>query len=101
MIDNKNNTSNNKNTNNDYYKITICAPDGTEEVYKTNLAFLICDTGEKLEASQLCRNGLLWDIFQLVRMGQKAILEMIPKRHLRMYEVFASSVPVPEDEEEE
>lgn len=91
--------TNNTNTNNDCYKITICAPDGTEEVYETNLAFLICDTGEKLEAAQMCRNGLLWDIFQLVRMGQRAILEMIPAKHLKMFEAFVSSTPENEEDE--
>lgn len=89
------------NTNNDRYKITICSPDGKEEVYETNLAFLICDTGDRIETAQLCKNGFMLDVFQLVKVGQRAILGMIPERHLKMYEAFVSSVPVPEDEEDE
>lgn len=84
--------------NNDCYKITICSPDGKEEVYETNIAFLICDTGDRIEAAQLCRNGPLWDIFQLVRTGRRAILEMIPEKHLKMFKAFASCVPEDEDE---
>lgn len=99
MTDNMNNMSNN--TNEDYYKIIIVGPDGKEEVYKTNLAFLICDTGDRIECGQMCRNSPAFDVFQLVRMGQRAILEMIPERYLKMYEAFASSVPMPEDEEDE
>lgn len=87
------------NTNKDCYKITICSPDGTEEVYKTNIAFLICDTGDRIETAQLCKNGFMLDVFQLVRVGQRAILGMIPERHLKMYEAFVSSAPESEEGE--
>lgn len=74
----------------DCYEIIVRNPNGKEEVYKTNIAFLICDTGERIEAAQLCRNGSLMDIFGLVRVGQGAILEMIPEKHLEMYKAFVS-----------
>ena len=77
----------------DRYKITICSPDGTEDVYETNIAFLICDTGNKIQTAQLCRNGFMLDVFQVVKVGQRAILGMIPERHLKMYEAFISSTP--------
>ena len=93
MADNKMNE-----TNNDRYKITICSPNGKEEVYETNIAFLVCDTGDRIETTQLCRNGFILDVFQLVKVGQRAILGMIPEQHRKMYEVFAWSAP--EDEEE-
>lgn len=89
----------NNTNNNERYKITICSPDGKEEVYETNVAFLICDTGDKIETTQLCRNGFILDIFQLVRVGQRAILEMIPEQHRKMYEAFACSAPENEEEE--
>lgn len=96
MTDKMNNANE---TNNDRYKITICSPDGEEDVYETNLAFLICDTGDKIETSQLCRNGFILDIFQLVRIGQRAILEMIPESYRKMYEAFASSALENEEDE--
>lgn len=89
MTDNKNNC----------YKITICGPDGKEEVYKTNLAFLICDTGDRIESGQMCINCSAFDVFQLVRVGQKAILEMIPERYREMYKAFTSSMPENEEDE--
>lgn len=95
------NTNNMDNTNNDCYKITICDPDGKEEVYETNLAFLICDVGDRIEVAQLCRNGLAFDIFQLVRVGQRAIVEMIPEKYLKLYEAFISSTPENEENEED
>lgn len=74
----------------DCYEIIVRSPEGKEEVYKTNIAFLICDTGERIESAQLCRNGSLMDIFGLVRVGQGAILEMIPEKHREMYKAFVS-----------
>lgn len=83
----------------DCYKIIVCGPDGKEEVYKTNLAFLICDTGDRIEFGQICINSSAFDVFQLVRVGQKAILEMIPERYRKMYEIFTSSMPENEEDE--
>lgn len=88
-----NNKSNINNTNKDCYKITICSPDGNEDVYETNIAFLICDTGDRIETAQLCKNGFMLDVFQLVRVGQRAILGMIPEKHRKMFEAFISSTP--------
>lgn len=87
------------NTNKDHYKITICSPDGTEEVYETNIAFLICDTGDRIETTQLCRNGFVLDVFQVVRVGRRAILEMIPEKHRKMFETFIDSAPENAEEE--
>ena len=84
---------------NDCYKITICSPEGKEEVYKANIAFLICDTGEQIEASNMCRNGFIMDVFQLVRVGQRAILEMIPEKHRKMFEAFANFESENEEDE--
>lgn len=86
------------NTNKDCYKITICSPDGKEDVYETNIAFLICDTGDRIETAQLCHKGVAIDIFQLVKIGQRAILEMIPEKYLKLYEAFVSSIDNEEDE---
>ena len=99
MADNTNNKNNKNNIDdNNCYKITICSPDGNEDVYETNIAFLICDTGDRIQTAQLCKNGFMLDVFQLVRVGQRAILEMIPEKHRRIYEAFASSAPEKEDE---
>lgn len=89
------------NTNNDRYEIIVRSPEGKEEVYKTNIAFLICDTGERIEAAQLCRNGSLMDIFGLVRVGQGAILEMIPEKHLEMYKAFVSFAQEREEDDDD
>ena len=83
----------------DRYKITVCSPDGKEDVYETNIAFLICDTGDRIETSQLCKNGFILDVFQLVKVGQRAILEMIPEKHRKMFEAFVSCVPENKEEE--
>lgn len=92
-------TDNTNIENKDCYKITICSPDGKEDVYETNIAFLICDMGDKIETAQLCRNGAVLDVFQLVKVGQRAILGMIPEKHLKMFEVFASCIPDGNEEE--
>lgn len=86
------------NTNNDRYKITICSPNGEEEVYETNIAFLVCDTGDRIETAQFCRNGFLLDVFQVVRVGQRAILEMIPEKHRKVFEAFIGSTPENKEE---
>lgn len=86
------------NANNDCYKIKICSPDGKEEVYETNIAFLICDTGDRIESAHICYDGPAMDVFQLVKMGRRAILEMIPEKYRQMYEAFAHCVPEDEDE---
>lgn len=91
---------NNGINDNDRYKITICSPDGTEDAYETNIAFLICDTGDRIETAQLCKNGFMLDVFQLVRVGQRAILEMIPEKHRKMFEAFISSAPENEETDE-
>ena len=83
----------------DCYEIIVRNPEGKEEVYKTNIAFLICDTGERIESAQLCRNGSMMDVFGLVRVGQRAILEMIPEKHRKMYEAFVSVIPENKEEE--
>lgn len=98
MADKMNNIDN---TNNDLYKITICGPDGKEEVYETNIAFLICDVGESVEAAQFCRNASMFDVFTLVRVGQRAILEMIPEKHRKIYEAFVDCAVEDEEDEEE
>lgn len=85
----------------DCYEIIVRSPGGKEEVYKTNIAFLICDTGERIESAQLCRNGSMMDVFGLVRVGQGAILEMIPEKHRKMYEAFVSFVQEREEHEED
>ena len=92
--------TNTSNTNNDRYKITVCSPDGTEDVYETNIAFLICDTGDRIETAQLCRNGFMLDVFQVVKVGQRAILGMIPEQHRKMFEAFISSTPENEETDE-
>lgn len=89
------------NANNERYKITVCSPDGKEEVYETNIAFLICDTGDRIESAQLCRNGSMMDVFGLVRVGQRAILEMIPEKHRKMYEAFVSFAQEHEEDDDE
>lgn len=93
------------NTNNiddkDCYEIIVRSPDGKEEAYKTNIAFLICDTGERIESAQLCRNGSMMDVFGLVRVGQGAILEMIPEKHREMYKAFVSFVQEHEEDDDE
>ena len=91
--------NNTNNINNDRYKITICSPDGTEDVYETNIAFVICDTGDRIETAQLCKNGFFLDVFQLVRVGQRAILGMIPEKQRKMFEAFISSAPENKEEE--
>lgn len=98
MADNINNSNN---MDNECYKITIRDPDGKEEVYETNLAFLICDVGDRIEVAQFCRNGLAFDIFQLVRVGQMAILEMIPEKYRKLYEAFINSTSEDEENEED
>lgn len=90
--------TNTNNTNKDCYKITICSPDGKEEVYETNLAFLVCDTGDRIETAHLCYDGVAMDVFQVVKVGRRAILEMIPERYRKMYKAFASATPEDEDE---
>ena len=96
-IDNINNPNNIDDK--DCFEIIVRSPEGKEEVYKTNIAFLICDTGERIESTQLCRNGFLMDIFGLVRVGQGAILEMIPEKHRKMYEAFVSFAQEREERE--
>ena len=98
MADNTNNTNNIDKKN--CYKIIVRTPNGNEEVYETNLAFLICDTGDKIQTLQMCRNGFMLDIFQLVKVGQRAILDMIPEHLSKMYEAFISSVPENEETDE-
>lgn len=100
MADNTNNMSNKNNTNDDCYKIIVRTPNGNEEVYETNLAFLICDTGDRIQTLQMCRNGTALDVFQLVRVGQRAILDMIPEKHRKMFEAFISSIPENEETDE-
>ena len=100
MADNMNNSNNTNNTNDECYKITVRSPEGKEEAYETNIAFLICDVGDRIETAQLCRNGSTFDVFQLVRVGQRAILEMIPEKHRKIYEAFVDSVPEDEEEDE-
>lgn len=82
------------------YKIIVRTPNGNEEVYETNLAFLICDTGDRIQTLQMCRNGTAFDVFQLVRVGQRAILDMIPEKHRKMFEAFISSIPENEETDE-
>ena len=105
MADNINNLNNHNNPNNiddkDCYEIIVRNPEGEEEVYKTNIAFLICDTGERIESAQLRRNGSMMDVFGLVRVGQRAILEMIPEKHRKMYEAFVSFVQEHEEDDDE
>ena len=91
-------TDNTNNTNKDCYKITICSPNGKEEVYETNIAFLVCDTGDRIETAHLCYEGPAFDVFQLVRVGQRAILEMIPEQHRKMFEAFVSVIPENKEE---
>lgn len=93
-------TNTNNIDDNNCYKITICSPDGKEDVYETNIAFLICDTGDRIETAQLCKNGFMLDVFQLVKVGQRAILGMIPEKHRKMFEVFLSSMPENEEMDE-
>ena len=100
MADNMKNSNNIDSMDNECYKITIRDPEGKEEVYETNLAFLICDVGDRIEAAQFCKNAPAFDVFQLVRVGQRAILEMIPEKHRTRYEAFVSCTPENEDEEE-
>lgn len=105
MADNTNNSNNSNNTQElqaaTCYKITICGPDGKEDVYETNVAFLICDVGDRIEAAQLCRNAPAFDVFQLVKVGQRAILEMIPEKHRRIYEAFVGCTEEDEEDDEE
>lgn len=102
MADNIDNINNPNNIDDkDCYKIIVRSPEGKEEVYKTNIAFLVCDTGERIESAQLCRDGFLMDIFQLVRVGQEAILEMIPEKHRKMYEAFVSFAQEREEDDDE
>lgn len=89
------------NTNNDRYEIIVRSPEGKEEIYKTNIAFLICDTGERIESAQMCRNGSMMDVFGLVRVGQGAILEMIPEKHRKMYEAFVSFAQEREEDDDD
>lgn len=95
-----NNMNNMNNMNNNRYKIIVRTPNGNEEVYETNLAFLICDTGDRIQTLQMCRNGFMLDIFQLVKVGQRAILDMIPEHLRKMYEAFISSTPENEETDE-
>lgn len=69
-------------------------------MHETNIAFLICDTGDRIETAQLCKNGFMLDVFQLVKVGQRAILDMIPEKHRKMYEAFLSSAPENEETSE-
>lgn len=101
MADNMNNSNNTNNTNDECYKITIRDPEGKEEAYETNIAFLICDVGDRIEAAQLCKNAPAFDVFQLVKVGQRAILEMIPEKHRRIYEAFVGCTEEDKEDEEE
>ena len=101
MADNMKNSNNIDSMDNECYKITVRSPEGKEETYETNLAFLICDTGDRIEAAQLCRNASAFDVFHLVHVGQRAILEMIPEKHRRIYEAFVGCTEEDKEDEEE